>query len=36
MMFLPDTPSYLARNGKMEKAAKALAWLKGTTVEAVR
>jgi hypothetical protein len=36
MIFLPDTPSYLARKGKTEKATKSLAWLRGTTVEAVR
>ena len=36
MMFLPDTPPYLVRNGQTEKATKSLAWLRGTTLEAVR
>eukprot|EP00092_Neocalanus_flemingeri_P046464 GFUD01052267.1.p1 GENE.GFUD01052267.1~~GFUD01052267.1.p1 ORF type:complete len:481 (-),score=118.98 GFUD01052267.1:59-1501(-) len=35
MMFLPDTPLYLASKGETEKAAKSLAWLRGTSVEAV-
>ena len=36
MMFLPDTPSHLARKGQAEKAAKALAWLRGTSEDDVR
>merc|ERR1719431_2233404 len=36
MMFLPKTPTYLARKGEKEKAAKSLARLRGTSVEAVR
>ena len=36
MMFLPDTPSHLARKGHTEKAEKALAWLRGTSRDAVR
>jgi len=36
MIFLPETPSFLARKGKSEKATKALAWLRGTSYENVR
>ena len=36
MIFLPDTPSHLARKGQTEKATKALAWLRGTSEDAVR
>ena len=36
MMFLPKTPTYLTRRGNAELAARSLAWLRGTSVEAVR
>ena len=36
MMFLPETPSFLARDGKAEKATKTLAWLRGTCEDDVR
>jgi len=36
MIVLPETPSFLARRGRTEKAAKALSWLRGTTQDAVR
>ena len=36
MMLLPETPSYLARKGEEDKAASSLAWLRGTSVEAVK
>lgn len=35
MMFLPKTPTYLTRRGNAELAARSLAWLRGTSVEAV-
>jgi len=33
MMLLPESPTYLARKGEEEKAARSLAWLRGTSVE---
>ncbi|XP_055619269.1 facilitated trehalose transporter Tret1 isoform X2 [Toxorhynchites rutilus septentrionalis] len=36
LAFAPETPVYLARNNKLEQAARALTWLRGSPIQAKR
>ena len=31
VFFIPETPNYLVRNGKLEEASRALKWLRGAS-----